>query len=378
MTDDPFGLTARQFFALEPGIAYLDNASVAPLPLAVEAASREAVSSKARPWRRDREEARAQAGVLRALAGALVGAEAGDMAITCAVSYGLAAARRNLPLASGGRVLVLQDDHTSQLLTWSAHARRVGATLDVVRRPDDGDWTHALLDHLDREEPPAIAALCATFWRDGAQIDLPRVCGALKALGSRIVLDLTQSAGVFDFDLRALGADFAMFPMYKWLLGPYSIAFLYVAPRWQDGEPLEENVFNREDDTGRYAAGAARFDMGEKDTFVSIPTAVASLRFLAGYDRETLRTHLRRLTDLLEKRAVGAGLQVVPRTLRSPHIIGIRNLAQGTASACRREGVFFTQRGPVVRVAPHLFNTDEDVERCADALASCVSGRDSQ
>ena len=368
MTDDRFGRSVRSLFDLEDGIAYLDNASVGPLPSAVEAAAREAASSKGRPWRRDREAARAQAGVLRGLAASLIGAHGEDIAITCAASYGLAVARRNLRLAAGDRVLVLEDDHTSQLLTWEAHARRNGAALDVVPRPADGDWTRALLDHLQRERPPAIAALCATFWRDGAQIDLAAVCAALRSLGSRIVLDLTQSVGVLDFDVRALGADFAVFPMYKWLLGPYSIAFLYVAPHWQEGEPLEENVFNRDTPSGAYAAGAVRFDMGEKDTFVSIPTAVASLRFLAGHDRAALRAHLRALTDRLEDRVAQGGLRVPPRTHRSPHIIGIRSLGDGALAACRRDGVFLTQRRDEVRVAPHLFNTEDDIDRCADAL----------
>ena len=368
MTDDRFGHSARSLFDFDDGIVYLDNASVGPLPVAVEAAAREAASSKARPWRRDREAARAQAGVLRGLAASLIGAHGDDIAITCAASYGLAVARRNLPLAAGDRVLVLQDDHTSQLLTWQAHARGVGAVLDVVARPADGDWTCALLDHLQREPPPAIAALCATFWRDGAQIDLAATCVALRALGSRIVLDLTQSVGVVDVDVRALGADFAVFPMYKWLLGPYSIAFLYVAPRWQGGEPLEENIFNRDAASGAYAPGAVRFDMGEKDTFVSIPTAIASLRFLAGFDRDGLRSHLRRLTDRFAERVAQAGLRTPPRSHRSPHIVGVRSMPEETHAACKREGVFVTQRGDEIRVAPHLFNTEDDVDRCAEAL----------
>jgi selenocysteine lyase/cysteine desulfurase len=283
-------------------------------------------------------------------------------------------ARKNLPLSAGDRVLVLQDDHTSQLLTWQAHADRIGAVLDVVARPHDGDWTRALLERLDEGPPPAIASLGATFWRDGTTLDLAVVCDRLHDLGCRIVLDLTQSVGVLDFDVRTLHADFAVFPMYKWLLGPYSLAFLYVAPAWQGGEPLEENVFNR-DESGDYADGAVRFDMGEKDTFVSIPVAIRSLQFMAGFDRAALRTHLAELTSRLSARLREQGVQTAPDGRRSPHILGVRGMPDHALAECRRHGVFVTQRGSEVRVAPHMFNIEDDVERCAEALLRAAAVR---
>jgi len=54
------------------------------------------------------------------------------------------------------------------------------------------------------------------------------------------VIDATHGAGVMDIDVRRLDPDFLVFPTYKWVLGPYGRAFLYVARRWQDGVPLEQ------------------------------------------------------------------------------------------------------------------------------------------
>jgi selenocysteine lyase/cysteine desulfurase len=311
--------------------------------------------------------------VLRALAASVIGAEATDIAITCSVSYGLATARRNLPLAAGDWVLVLEDDHGSQLLTWAAHAQACNASVHPVPRPPDRDWTSAILAHLQRFQgrPPAIASLGATFWRDGTQVDLPRVCAALHAAGTRIVLDLTQSAGVLDLDVRALHADFAMFPTYKWLLGPYSLAFLYAAPKWHQGLPLEENSFNRGPD-GDYAAGAIRYDMGERDVFIGIATAISSLRLVAGWDRGAVRSHLGRLTCRLGESLRQAGLHVVPDDLRSPHILGAHSVPAGLAAACRRKGVIFTQRGSEIRISPHVFNTEADIETCVATIDSVL------
>ena len=116
-------LPCPELFSLANGVVYMDNASVAPIPRAVEQTSLRAVSSKSQPWLRDREAAHAVVGELRTRAAALLNAQPHDMAITCAASYGLATARANLPVHAGERILVLEGEHTSQMLTWQAHAQ---------------------------------------------------------------------------------------------------------------------------------------------------------------------------------------------------------------------------------------------------------------
>ena len=59
------------------------------------------------------------------------------------------------------------------------------------------------------------------------------------------LIDATQSAGVLAMDVKRLDPDFVIFPTYKWLLGPYGRAFLYVAKRHQSGIPLEQTSAGR-------------------------------------------------------------------------------------------------------------------------------------
>lgn len=359
----------KSLFSLDPGVHYLDSAAVGPTPHAVLAAATAGAASKARPWARDRAQAHARVAELRALAARLVGAHDSDMAVVGSASYGLAVARRNLPLGAGQTVLMLEGEHDSQRLTWQEHALACGARMEVVARPADRDWTRAILERLDGPGPaPAIASLCENFWRDGSRVDLPRVCERLRVLGTRIVLDLTQSAGVIDTDVAALGADFAVFPTYKWLLGPYALALLYVAPHRQDGVPLEENGFNR-DDADAYLGGAARFDMGERDVFVGIPSAIAALTLVSGWRREQVRERLAHLTGRLASRLQATGYDVVPAAHRCPHVLGVHGVPAGAAAYCRTRGVRVTQHDDVLRISPHVFNDEEDIEACAVALA---------
>ena len=90
--------------------------------------------------------------------------------------------------------------------------------------------------------------------------------------------------------MRALDPDFVVFPTYKWLLGPYGRAFLFIAKRHQDGVPLEQTSNGRRavkaeqdvyfTDAG-YVAGARRFDMGERDYFISMEMASIGMELMA-------------------------------------------------------------------------------------------------
>ena len=123
-------------------------------------------------------------------------------------------------------------------------AEAQGFAVETVRQPDDGDWTSAVLAAIERSGAPpvALASISSVHWSDGGLIDLDKVAAALRRHGALFLIDATQSAGVLPMDVKALDPDFVMFPTYKWLLGPYGRAFLYVAKRHQDGIPLEQTA----------------------------------------------------------------------------------------------------------------------------------------
>ena len=138
-----------------------------------------------------------------------------------------------------------------------------------------------------RSAPPvALATMSSIHWSDGGIIDLERVQEALRPQGGKLLVDATHAAGVVDLDVTRLDPDFLIFPTYKWLLGPYGRAFLYVAKRCQNGIPLEQTSYGRKrvqatDDVYfsdlDYVETARRFDMGERDFFVSLDVASTSM-----------------------------------------------------------------------------------------------------
>ena len=109
--------------------------------------------------------------------------------------------------------------------------------VDTVRQPDDADWTSAVLAAIERAGAPpvALASISSVHWSDGGLIDIERVAAALRKQGALFLIDATQSVGVLPLDVRAIDPDFVIFPTYKWLIGPYGRAFLYIAKRHQGG-----------------------------------------------------------------------------------------------------------------------------------------------
>ncbi|HEY0421450.1 MAG TPA: aminotransferase class V-fold PLP-dependent enzyme [Acetobacteraceae bacterium] len=371
----------RELFEIPREVAYFNNGSFTPLPRPVREAGEAGVASKSVPWLMEHDTTEARAEAVRAAAARLIGAQPGDIAIVNSAAYGIATASANLPVERGTRILLIQGEFPSQSLEWARLAAERGAMLDLVPRPDDGDWTAALLRHIEQpgRPPVGIAALTPLVWTDGALIDLERIIPVLRRQGAAIVVDATQAAGVLPVDVGRLAADYLVFPTYKWLLGPYTLAFLYVAPHRQEGRALEQHAANRsggaEPFTGTLGppvGSARRFDMGQRNNPVTLPMALAGMELLESWGREQMAERMRHLTDLLAERAEAAGLRAVPRPLRPPHILGLHppdGIGAGSlVASLAGQNVHVAERGGCIRVGAHVFNDEEDVERFGRAV----------
>jgi selenocysteine lyase/cysteine desulfurase len=380
----------RGLFEVPREVAYLNNASYTPLPRPVREAGERGVARKSLPWAMGRDEAEVEAQAVRAAAARLIGAQPGDIAIVNSAAYGVATACANLAVAPGERILVIEGEFPSLAQAWARKAEDRDAVLDIVRRPADGDWTAALEARISGPGTRiAVAALTPTVWTDGTMIDIARLLPGLRTHGAALVVDATQAVGVLPIDVMALAADYVMFPTYKWLLGPYTLAFLYVAARNQRGRPIEEFGAIRKGGAGPFpghltplVAGAARFDMGQRLNPVSLPMALAGMTLLEQWGRQALMARLRRTTDALAEVAEAAGLTPVPRACRSPHVLGLRLPgrlpggmdAAGFVARLEEHGVYVAERGGTVRVGAHVFNDEEDVARFGAAVAAAMRG----
>jgi selenocysteine lyase/cysteine desulfurase len=176
--------------------------------------------------------------------------------------------------------------------------------------------------------------------------------------------------------------DFAVFPTYKWAMGPYSLGFMYVSERWiHEGTPVEETWTGRMDSENfaklvdykdAYQPGARRFDMGERANFHLMPMAEVALCRLLEWGVENIYETLSiRNADIIA-RAGALGLEAAPDDQRAGHYLGLRfpgSPPDGLVDKLAARKIHVSLRGNSLRVTPHLYNTDEDVERLLDALS---------
>ena len=373
----------RALFEMPRDICYLNSASWSPLPLKTLEAGRAAVGRKGRPWTLDADFANGQHERARTAAARLIEADPADVALIPSISYGVATAAKLLTIERGARVIVLENDHSSPVLEWQTRAAAQGFAVETVRRPDDGDWTSAVLAAIERPGAPpvSLASISSVHWSDGGLIDIEKVGAALRQRGARFLIDATHGAGVLAMDVRQLDPDFVIFPTYKWLLGPYGRAFMYVARRHQDGIPLEQTASGRrnvraENDVYftdlNYVADARRFDMGERDHFISLEMASIGMEMMADWGAAAVAQRLQMLTDRIADGVREIGVSVPERRVRAPHVLSLGfadGILAGLVKALASENIYVAARLGRMRISPHVFNDEADVDRFVAALA---------
>jgi selenocysteine lyase/cysteine desulfurase len=372
----------RSLFDIPDDIAYLNCSYMSPLPRASREAGQAGVARKSEPWKISAQDFFSESETARSLFAELIGGDADGVAIVPSASYGIGLAAANLPIDSGQAIVLLEDQFPSNVYPWRDLAARSGATIVTVSRPLDFDWTTAILALID--EHTGIVAVPHCHWTDGSLIDLARIGERARAVGAALVVDGAQSVGAHPFSVAEIQPDFLVAVTYKWLLGPYSLGFVYVAPRWREGVPLESNWITREqseDFNGlvnyrdTFQPGARRYDMGERSNFALMPIAVASLQQLLAWRVEEIAATLRELTAHIEEGARRVGLDPVPGERRVGHLIGLRSGAALSPDLSKRlaaEGIYVSFRGNAIRVSPHLYNTHDEVDRLFQTLAKAL------
>jgi selenocysteine lyase/cysteine desulfurase len=372
----------RDQFDIPRHVAYLNAASWSPLPLATQEAGRVGVARKGQPWLLGNDFAATQHERARNAAAVLIGAYADDVALIPSVSYAAATVGKLVAIAAGSRVLVLQDDHSSPVLEWHSRAKAQGFVVEAVKQPEDGDWTTAMLAAIARPgaAPLALASVSSVHWSDGCLLDLDRIAAALRSVGALFFVDATHGAGITNMNVSRLDPDFLVFPTYKWVLGPYGRAFLYIARRHQDGVPLEQTAAGRRAiaadrspymcDTA-YTDGARRFDMGERDHFVSLEMASIGMELMASWGQPAIERRLRMLTTRLADGLRNTAVQIPETSLRAPNILSLgfpNGMPAGLIERLATADVHVAARLGRMRISPHVYNDETDVDKFLDVF----------
>ncbi|HTJ23528.1 MAG TPA: aminotransferase class V-fold PLP-dependent enzyme [Gemmatimonadaceae bacterium] len=306
----------------------------------------------------------------------LIGATADDIAVFSSVSEAASAVASALNLAGDRTKLVVSEaEFPTVAQVWLAQERR-GACLSYapVR---DGTIDPASYDELI-DERTALVSSCHGYYMNGFVQDVARIAARARDAGALSFVDAYQTLGTMVMDVRAAGMDFLVAGNLKFLMGIPGIAFLYVRPGivgtlhpTVTGWFGRANPFAFDAKSLDWSPTASRFDTGTPPV-INAYVARAGMEIINAVGPAKIRAWLevlgRRLID--GGRARGFRLHGTDDThCKTATTAFVVRDSHAVEDAMRARGVIASARGSVIRLAPHFYNTIDDIDFALDALA---------
>ncbi len=319
----------------------------------------------------------------RELFARLIGADPAEVAVVPSVSAGLSSIATCLDFHSRSTVVMSQMDFPTNHYVWRAQERR-GAKVDVVASPDGIRIDAQELARRVDEQTVALNVNRVLF-ESSWIVDLAPIVEAAQRVGAYVIVDDFHGTGVLPIDVHAAQVDFLLTGVLKWVCGGQGLAFLYCRHDLiEQMEPLVVGWFGTEDPFGfdrqslRLRRDARRFETGT----YPLPqawTAAAALELILEVSVDRIRARNQELTRAIIGHADEAGIELLsPREdaqrgglvrLRVP---GGRPRAERVLHELFARDVVLDQRGDALRISPHFFNNEDDIERCFSELTKLL------
>ena len=311
----------------------------------------------------------------RATFATLIGADAADVAVATSVSQATSSFATGLDY-TGRRygIAVSAVEFPTVAQVWRAQ-ERFGAQVTPVPLADDGTIPVAAYAAVVDETTMVVSAAHA-YYQTGWKQDLTAVAEVAHERGALLYVDAYQCLGTEPFHAPSSGADVVASGNLKFLMGIPGIAFVWVRPSLA-GElhPAITGWFGLKDPFAfdsrlDWAPGARRLETGTPPVLEAY-VARAGMAWLLELGLDRIGAWTRALERYLVEGARARGLEPM-----GPVEMGAK--APTTAFACadshavearlREQGIIASARGPAIRLAPHFFNTTNDVDQALDAL----------
>jgi selenocysteine lyase/cysteine desulfurase len=377
----------RRLFSIPDTTHYLNCAYMAPLAHSVEAAAQAGLLRQRDPSQVGTAMFFDDVDRVRKLFAQLIGVDDWDrVALVPSVSYALQIVTANSRAKQGQNVVVIGDEFASAVLPWHRLAlerrvivRTVGTPTGVGSADRAAVWSERIAEAISTDT--AAVMLAPVHWCDGTRFDLVGIAERARAVGADVVIDGTQSLGALPFDFEAVQPNAVVCSGYKWLLGGYGMALAYLGPTYDGGIPLEENWTSQvgsedfsqlADYRHEYRWHAGRYDGGQRAQPILMSMIEAALTQLLTWGIDRVQRYCAEIIAPLRARAEELRLVVDTSAARSSHIVGVRFDDGRSAASVGRElaarRVYVSVRGDAIRVAPHVYTDERDVNALIDGL----------
>lgn len=318
------------------------------------------------------------------LVGRIIGAGPGEVAMHQNVSLCQSWICSCFDFAPPRNKIVYQSlDFPSVIYVYEAQRRR-GARLAVVESEDGMTVpTERMLSAIDEET--LLVPVSHVLFKSASLQDAKAIIDRAHSAGALVVLDCYQSAGTVPLDVKALGVDFAVGGSVKWLCGGPGAGYLYVRPDLRDRLEPTVTGWMAHREPFAFEVGAIDYAPNAFRLLHGTPHVPALYAARSGYEIvleagvERIRAKSQRQTQRLIELAEALGLHVTspgePTRRGGTVTIDVEHGPAVTKELIRREILVDYRPGAGIRISPHFYTTDEEVERTVAEIAEILAAR---
>ena len=371
-------IEARNLFPLATRYIHMNHAGVSPMSQRAGAAIERVVdASMNRPYRDHW--AQEEADRVRELVARLINSSADSVALTRSTAHGISLLAQGLDWKAGDNVVGATGEYPANVYPWMALESR-GVEFRQAQ-PTGGRTTADAIFTLVDARTRVVALSHVQFW-NGFRVDIEAIGAECRRRGIIFSVDVMQSAGALKVDVARMPIDFCAAGAGKWLMGPPGIGFCHFAPELLErvrpvivgvGTVAGRDRYFEYDLT--LASDARRF---EESVVSLLDTAAfgAALELLLEVGAEVIEARVLALAARLAEGLHRDGCEIVepwPRTrAESSGIVSFRKPGMNAASVLRdlsAAHVIARTHQDFVRLSPHFYNTEEEVDRVLEVLS---------
>jgi cysteine desulfurase/selenocysteine lyase len=375
----------QEWFEIEDA-TYLNLAAESPMPKVTIRAVQASIEAKKYPHHQPDSTFFEVPDRIRASIAQLIGGKPEEIAITTGASNGMAAVAYGLPWNPGDEVITSKGEFPLQYTAWKPMEEREGLKLKIVSPRERFITADDLLAAMTPKT--RVVSVSLVRFDDGSLLDAARVAAACHAQGALLVLDISQCCGAMLLDVEQLGADFMVCAGYKWLLGPFGTGFFWAkseliakmrpGPFYWMAVAGSHNFSSLSFDDPKPGLAAKRWDTAESASYFNFNLVAmdVSADFVVRMGPETVAAHNRKLIDLMYERLPKD--RCIPASplqadLRGPYGCFAARTQEKTVALyqkLRQENVIVSLREGNIRVSPHLYNTERDIDRLISVITT--------
>jgi cysteine desulfurase / selenocysteine lyase len=362
--------------------AYLNISGQSPLPKVAIRAAQASIEWKKYPHKMPEDAFFGLPGRVRANLAKLIGANPSDVAVTTGASSGMVSVAQGYDWKPDDEVIIARGEFPSHFTTWlplrDAGKLKVKIVAPSARFITTDDLIAAITPHT------RMISVSMVRFDNAVLVDIPRLAEAAHKVGAMVLVDVAQSAGAMEIDVKTLGADFLVGAGYKFLLGPFGTGFFWshpdrtaelrAAPAYWMALESAADFSKLSGGEAKLRAGAARWDAAETSSFFNLAPWDAALEFLVRVGTKTVWEHNREIVrQVIERLPLDRCVLASPADEkdRGAFVCVMARTAERTPELYKKlteAGVIVSLREGALRIAPFLYNTEMDVDKLIRVL----------